>query len=162
MENWNPYVAPRPSTSDEVEELKKTPVLVVVFFTFITCGIYQPFWYWQRRRALNRMAPEKGVDGLCIAAFVLLGVGLAVGFWSGMVSEGAAPSPEVEVAIRFVNFAYAILMLALGFRVKGILEANYPDRISGVGVFFLNLFYLQYKINRLGQGEPQAVGLGLT
>ena len=53
-------------------------------------------------------------------------------------------------------------MLVLAFRVKGILEMNYPDPISGLGVFFLNLFYLQYKINRLGQKEPQTIGLGLT
>ncbi len=61
-----------------------------------------------------------------------------------------------------LNLAYMILLLVLGFRVKGILEANYPDTISGLGVFFFNLYYLQYKINRLGHKEPQTHGLGLT
>lgn len=37
------------------------------------------------------------------------------------------------------------------------LEKHYPDDISGIGVFFFRIFYLQYKINRLGApGEDRA------
>jgi hypothetical protein len=160
---WNPYEAPAAPEATEGEDvLPKTPVLLVLFFTIITCGIYQPFWFWRRREVLNRMAPDKGVTGLCIAAFVSLGVVFVVGFLAGMASEGAPLAPQVDLFLQMLNLGYAILILILGFRVKGILEMNYSDSISGVGVFFLNIYYLQYKINRLGQGEGHLIGLGLT
>jgi hypothetical protein len=159
----NPYEAPK-STIRSTEEiaLNKTPVLLILFFAFITFGVYVPFWYWRRREAFNRIAPERGVTTLCLVAFAILVVVCVASFTVAFVTGGAELSPEQELPMQILNWAYAIVVLVLGFRVKGILEANYPDRISGVGVFFLNIFYLQYKINRLGSGEPQTATLGLT
>ena len=158
----NPYRPPQPTPPTVEAGLKKTPVLLVILFAVVTCGIYVPFWYWSRRHALNQMAPERGITGLCTAVFILLVASSLVPFAFAMEEGSAELAPEQRMFPQLLNLAYVIILLVLGFRVKGILEANYPDRISGVGVFFLNLYYLQYKINRLGHGEPQAFGSGLT
>jgi hypothetical protein len=159
----NPYEAPK-STIRSTEEiaLKRAPVLLIFFFALITGGIYVPFWYWRRRDVLNRMAPERGVTTLSLVAFTILVVVFVASFTMAFMTEGAELTPNQELPLQILNWSYAIVVLVLGFRVKGILEANYADRISGVGVFFLNIFYLQYKINRLGTGEPQTASLGLT
>jgi hypothetical protein len=75
--------------------------------------------------------------------------------------SGAPQGQNLDFWTSVVDIASRILTLVLSFQVKAILEENYPDDISGVGTFFLSIFYLQYKINRLQPKGPAGSVLGL-
>ncbi len=148
MQELNPYHPPQSNLRLEETTLKKIPVLLVFFFCFITYGIYVPFWYWRRRHTLNRIAPERRVNGLVIVAFVLLVAANTVG-----MANGVAESPLQAI----LAWSYVIVIMVLAFRVGSILETSYLEKVSGVGVFLLNLLYLQFKINRIRPVRSDAI-----
>jgi hypothetical protein len=155
MQDVNPYRPPPPSSRLEETTLKKTPVLLVFFFSFITYGIYVPFWYWRRRHALNGIAPERRVDRLVILAFFLLVAIFVLPFAANVVGpvNDLAGSPLLGA----LAWSYVIVIMVLAFRVGRILETTYLEKVSGLGVFLLNLLYLQYKINRLRQVRSEDI-----
>jgi len=162
-EAQDPYRPPGWASSGTplTAELPKTSVLVMILLMVVTLGLYIPFWFLRRRKILNQLSPERRVDGW-IAALVALYVGAFVlGLVAGLV--GAPPGQTFLLWARFVEVGRGILTLVLGFQVKAILEENYPDHISGVGTFFLSIFYLQYKVNRLQPkgASGSILGLGL-
>lgn len=154
-----PYAPPRSSgRAPATLELRKTPVVLVIFFTLITLGIYVPIWFLRRRKALNHLAPED--DSVNLVTFGLAGL-FAAAFCSGIyqgasAAMGGAPSPNTDLAIRMVDLASRLFVIVASFRVKTILEGHYPERLSAIGTFFLSIFYLQYRINRAGQTDPLA------
>jgi hypothetical protein len=155
------YRPPGWSSSAEPDdsELPKTSVLVVIFLTLITIGLYVPVWFLRRRKVLNRLSPARNVNAF-IAGLVALYLGAFVlGITAGV--EGAPQGQNLDFWTGVVDIASRILTLVLSFQVKAILEENYPDDISGVGTFFLSIFYLQYKINRLQPKGPAGSVLGL-
>ena len=122
-----------------------------------------PCWFLLRRRGINSLnANEKLRVSPFVIAIVLLAVKLAL---------DATGSTEASEAVDFLSsvvlIAANIVLLVQGFKVRRIFEAHlqeahselsdYPhlrhseSSLSGVAVFFLSIFYLQYVINtRLG------------
>ncbi len=154
-----PYAPPRTGPSqDAAPELKKTPVVLTIFFTIVTLGLYFPYWFLSRRKALNHLAPED--DDVNLVTFSLVGlyaISFGAGLYQGLAFETAdALSPGFETIMRWLNYAARIVTIIAGFRVKMILEGHYPERLSAFGTFFLSVFYLQYRINRAGQTDPIA------
>jgi len=153
-----PYAPPETGPRDAASELKKTPVVLTILLAFVTLGLYFPYWFLSRRKALNHLAPED--DDVNLVTFSLAGlyaIGFGAGLYQGLILEtGDALSPSFYTMMRWINYASRILTIVAGFRVKMILEGHYPERLSAVGTFFLSIFYLQYRINRAGQTDPIA------
>jgi hypothetical protein len=126
----------------------------MILLTLVTLGLYVPYWFLSRRRALNRMTGEDdNLDYLTFAVAATHAFRFGFGFYAGLSSEASA----LPGVVRVVDFASGILTIVLGFRVKSILEANHPEPLSALGTFFLSIFYLQYKINRMGETDPVEV-----
>jgi Domain of unknown function (DUF4234) len=136
--------------------LPKTPVALTVLLSIVTLGLYIPYWFLSRRRAFNRLAPEgETVDRITFFFVALYLVAFAIGFASGVSQNlNAAITGTWYPWLRVIDLASRIFTIVISFRIKFILEASYPERLSGLGTFFLSLFYLQYKINRLGNVDP--------
>jgi hypothetical protein len=131
----------------------------MVLLFVITAGIYSPCWFLLRRQGINSLnANEKlGVSPFVIAIF-LYAVAIALG-----VTESTDPSQTGAPFARLVSLAAGVVLLVQSFKVRRIFEAHlqetmlelseYPhlkqseSSLSGVAVFFLNIFYLQYVIN---------------
>jgi len=154
-----PYAPPAHGTYVTAPpQLKKTPVVFVIFYTVITLGFYVPVWFLRRRRALNHLAPAD--DSVNLATFGLTALFVAAffaGVYQGASAEtGNVLSPNASLAVRLVDLASRLFVIVASFRVKMILEGHYPERLSALGTFFLSIFYLQYRINRAGQTDPVA------
>ena len=136
--------------------MKKTPVVLTILLTIVTFGLYLPYWFFSRRKALNQLAPEDDdVNLVTFSLVALYAISFCAGIYQGLTLETAdALSPGFQTMLQWVNFASRILTIVAGFRVKMILEGHYPERLSTVGTFFLSIFYLQYRINRAGQTDP--------
>ncbi|MGH9324462.1 MAG: DUF4234 domain-containing protein [Vicinamibacteria bacterium] len=155
-----PY-APPASISPTVQELAlpRTGLLVMILITLVTLGLYIPYWFLSRRRALNHLAAE--ADNVNLLTFLLAAtyaIAFAFGSISGALSETVGSTlAAFRQGTTIIDLVSRILTIILSFRVKSILEANHPEPLSAVGTFFLSLFYLQYKINRMGETDPVAV-----
>jgi hypothetical protein len=145
--------------------LKRTSVILVIALSFLTVAIYYPVWFLRRRRALNGLhARDKLNAGVFVVAIVLFSVGLLLMLMSGALEgfgEGLgrrdllAVSKGLEGFAQFLNLVAAIALLIQCFKVRRILSEHMqartgrPVSLSGPATFFLQIFYLQYKINRL-------------
>jgi len=145
--------------------LKRTSVTLVIALSFLTVAIYYPVWFLRRRRALNGLhARDKLNAGVFVVAIVLFSVGLLLMLVSGALEgfgEGLgrhdllAVSKGLEGFAQFLNLVAAIALLIQCFKVRRILTEHMqarpgrPVSLSGLATFFLQIFYLQYKINRI-------------
>lgn len=154
-----PYAPPKTSTrTAQAPELTKTYVVLVIFFTFVSLGLYIPIWFLRRRKALNHLAPEDdNVNLVTFGLAALFTASLATGLCLGVLEElGTTPSPGLLLSIQGLDLLARLFIIVASFRVKTILEGHFPERLSAVGTFFLSIFYLQYRINRAGETDPVA------
>lgn len=154
-------------TLTEPTALPRQRIWVMVLLLFVTAGIYVPCWFLLRRRGINSLnANEKVGVSPFVIAIVLLAVRLALD------ATGITEASETaDFLSSVVLMAANIVLLVQGFKVRRIFEAHLQDAhselsdyphlrhsessLSGVAVFFLSIFYLQYVINtRLGPVPP--------
>ena len=132
--------------------LKRSRVINIVMISVGTGGLYIPFWYLRRRRGLNALhSPTK------------------IGLRTPVALVGAY---AIGVAMPYESLSQSLLLLGAGvtniwlaFRVRWMLADHLEEKItavlpnsasvkgqftpSSVLTFFLTIFYLQYKINRI-------------
>ena len=145
--------------------LRRTSVLLLIFLTFVTVAIYYPVWFLRRRRALNGLrSRDKLNTGVFVVAIVLFSVGLLLmlmawaleGFGEGLGrGDLLAVSKGLEGFAQFLNLVAGIALLIQSFKVRRMLtehlaaHTGQPVSISGLGTFFFQILYLQYKINAI-------------
>jgi uncharacterized membrane protein len=139
--------------------MKRHNIALMVLLTIVTAGIYYPLWFLLRRDDLNKLnATEK----LGTVPFVLAAASFGIILVLNVVSS-AAESAIAEVVSRLIQITVGILLLIQCFKVRRIVEAHLQESLqelsdqphlkhaesalSGVAVFFLTIFYLQYVIN---------------
>jgi len=142
------------SDSATAAPLKRSSVLLVVLLSFVTAGVYTGVWYLRRRRGLNLL---DSTSKLGVTGPVLL---IALSAINLVLPQDSAPETIVLLAVGLTN-------LAMAFRVRWMIVDHLRTRITAVlplsaGLqeqykpsslltFFLNIFYLQYKLNELIQ-----------
>ena len=152
--------------------LRRTSVLLLIFLTFVTVVIYYPVWFLRRRRALNGLrSRDKLNTGVFVVAIVLFSVGLLLmlmawaleGFGEGLGrGDLLAVSKGLEGFAQFLNLVAGIALLIQSFKVRRMLtehlaaHTGQPVSISGLGTFFFQILYLQYKINTILARSPGA------
>lgn len=137
------------SNSQTKTELKRMAVPWFVVLSFITGLIYYPVWFLRRRQAINALQSSKKLkSGFLIVAIVLFSLNL-------LMSQGSdVDAQEVGGTLALIA---VIIMIVQSFKVRRIFEDHcnmYLQQsidFSGVATFFFGAFYLQYKINRLGE-----------
>jgi hypothetical protein len=150
-------------TLTEPTALPRQRIWVMVLLLFVTAAIYVPCWFLLRRRGINSLNADEKLGVLpFVIAIVLLAVRLALG------ATGSTEASETVDRLSSVGvLAVNIVLWVQAFKVRRIFEAHLQDAnselsdyphlrhsessLSGVAVFFLGIFYLQYVINtRLG------------
>ena len=155
-------------TSPSPPKLKRHSVVLMLLLAFVTGGIYLPSWFLLRRRALNNLNAKGQVGVLpvvvCVVVFSVL---LLLSIFIDVEAEPAAAL--VDTGLQFVG---GILILIQSFNVRHILEDHLvttkselsdslfgthhhaETSLSGIAVFFLTIFYLQYVINKRIVSSP--------
>jgi len=140
-----------------LREIKKD-VSRVILLTVITFFIYYPIWFLRVRRTLNNLRSDRKIGyvlPLIVLAFQI--IGLPVSIFQG-ISKGIGMNGRIVdlvaisyQAINFLNIGVVAALILLAFRVRRILLDHFGDGVdlSPVATFFLGIFYLQDKINRL-------------
>lgn len=151
------------STQHE-QEFKKISVLLMIFFTSITVGIYNFAWFLKRQNTINNLqSKEKLNSGVLFFAIAVFSTSLLFSFASsvGQAFIKRDPSELLELFVLLLKlFSNILVLIALiievvqSFKVRRIfnehfnIHLNKNIRFSGLATFFFNIYYLQYKINR--------------
>ena len=143
-------------------KLKRRSISRMLLLTVVTGGFYYPFWFLLRQHDINSLnAKEKLQSFPFVVAIALLAFSVGFSVWASNVEAAAE---MYEGAARLADLAAYILLLVQSFKVRRIFEAHLhadlgqlsdtphlrhsQSSLSGVAVFFLQIFYLQYVINR--------------
>jgi MFS family permease len=130
--------------------------LLFVSFPFIffygATAFVSPFWFWLQAKRLNKLPVDPKISIKMLTANVL-SIPLAVTI--GAIFSGVnSVSAFAVISFIVLSLVFFITYIIILFRVCDILgEYSEKERkdvtVSGVGAFFLGIFYLQYKINKL-------------
>lgn len=127
---------------------KKLPdmsVFLLIIISMVTYGIYMPFWFFNRRDALNNLKSDTKIsDAVIIIAIVMAII-------SGALLVPSYRSWFAERLDGMISLAQWVVFLVLSFQVRRMLMDHYKIPISGIWTFLFSIFYLQYKINRLNE-----------
>ncbi|MCI5138607.1 MAG: DUF4234 domain-containing protein [Candidatus Electrothrix sp. AR1] len=160
------------STHTEIavkQDIKNTPVILTVFFTVITAGIYYPCWFLTRRNQINKLhSREKLSKGFFILGIVIYSISLLLACGSGVfegIQEANGTAEFLKIAEgldsvdKFLTLFISIIMIMQSFKVKRIFQDHFDDYLrrnvsfSGLATFFFGIYYLQYKINKFEKYE---------
>ncbi|MCZ6770160.1 MAG: DUF4234 domain-containing protein [Acidobacteria bacterium] len=146
------------------QDIKKTPVILIIVFIFITAGIYYPCWFLTRLEQINELdSDEKLGKGVFIFGIVLFSISLFLALISGVlegVAEGLGDADFLAMALgvdaidSVLSLVVGITLLVQCFKVRRIFRNHFKEHLgrnilfSGWATFFFQIGYLQYKINR--------------
>ncbi len=146
--------------SQPAPEFKKTSIVVMVILTIVTAGIYWAVWFMTRRKAINAMqAGEKLGSGLFVLAIVLFVISLVVAVYAGVMERMGGElllAKGLQASSTILHSVAAAAVLVQSFKVRRIFEEHFNVHLrqgvtfSRVATFCLIIYYLQYKMNRMG------------
>jgi hypothetical protein len=155
--------------TDNSFAVKKTPVILMIIFDFLTLGIYSCCWFLIRRESLNTISKFKKLGKTPFILCILLSViGIVILVSSGILEglcEATGDLGYASLALmldgvnRVMDIVIGITLLVQSFKVKSMLESHlsrnedginpFAISLSGVGTFFFRNYYLQYRINKI-------------
>ncbi len=149
----------------ETDHLKKTPLWWLFLLNFVTAGVWWAIWFLEQRDALNRLhSREKvGKNGILFSAVVLAVSAIwsivttyLMDLWVFDLDLDTLITVTVVGIITNVAALVATIILTLeALKVRRILRKHFKDylgmdvHISLLWTLLFQIFYLQYKINRL-------------
>jgi hypothetical protein len=138
--------------------LRKTSVLLMLVLSGITAGIFQPIWFLTRRKAVNSLNSKTKLGAgrfiLVVATYI---AGTLLSLLLPRVTTLGRPwlwyFGPLSVNVFTVALSYvAIVILGVNsFWVRRAIHDHMQREsvFSWIGTFLFQIFYLQYRINRL-------------
>ena len=130
----------------------KLRIINMLLLNLITGGIYKIIWIYSRIFYFNNLKSRLKLNLKMIKFTILVffsSIFLLIIFF--IVPEEY--SAFISITAQVLAILSTFLLLQLSFAIRFILLEHYgkntPIKISAVLTLFLNVFYLQYKINRL-------------
>ena len=133
---------------------RQSPWLLLLF-VLLTGGIYEAFWYRKVARFLNGLEGRKKFGSL---SFVFLLVGYSCYFLLSMVKGSneslGIQSEGIQMLSGTLWMTMTGFVILVSLRMAESLRnwherENRPFRCNHLLTVFLNIFYLQHKLNRL-------------
>lgn len=130
---------------------KKVPVSLVVLYSILTLGIYLGYWFLSRKNSIRNLKGSHVIPFKWWWVFTIL---LILSFLNRFIGSiiltpyGIAVFDSIDMILSF--YFLGLLYYSI-FRMKGIFEEEYDEKIfSSWLLVVFHIWYLQYKINRLG------------
>lgn len=138
--------------------LIKKSVIKIIFLTIITLSLYFPVWFLKVRPFINKLKSDKKVgSALPIIVIIMTSLYFIMLFLEGFIEGFNQNNLYIGYLSNISNFLeYSLIILDIGlliqcFKIRRILLDHYDRKIniSKIATFFFEIFYLQYKINKL-------------
>jgi hypothetical protein len=140
---------------------KRFSVILLIFLTIITGGIFAPIWLLRVRKSVNSLqSSQKLGREKAITAIVFMSIAVILLFISSATTGNTTPdTPTIRATIldtssRLFSAVAGLGVLIESFTVRRIFNEHvngYLGRnivFSGAATFFFTIYYLQYKANR--------------
>lgn len=145
------------SVSQSNPGFKKVNVWLTVLLTFVTFGFYLPYWFITRSGAANRMQSSKKLNKWPFYIVVVLYIiSLLASFASGFMEvDSGADDPTVimfNIISGVMNLIGGIILIVQAFKLRAIFNDHFAakgEKFSGIWTFLGNIWYFQYKVNKL-------------
>ncbi|MBU1219051.1 hypothetical protein KKF34_04035 [Myxococcota bacterium] len=139
----------------DLKYFPQIPVVGLIFIYFITLSFCIPFWFLNNLRAVNRISSRPKISEKWFVALLLFIIITIIGsFINKMNSTLFSTLFAFSELSKFVVFFITLyLNLELKKRIEGLTEGHLQLNI--VLMFFFNVFYVQYKINRIPTGKKK-------
>lgn len=129
---------------------KKSYVLLMIVWSILTMGAYIGLWFVQRRKDIERIEGDHHVAfGLWKAFTVVSFIFLFIQLFGGMILSDVGlltiDSFDMMFSFLFIGLLYYSI-----FRVREVLEDHLGLELNPYALFFLHIFYIQYKANKRG------------
>lgn len=138
---------------------KKRNVGLMVLFTFLTMGIYLGYWFLKEKNTLESLDEKRIIPmRLWVAATVFLTISFFYHFIGAafFTPYGKALFNSIDIIFTFY---YLGLLYYSVFRIRDMIEDLYNEDIFKPWLLVLfNVWYLQYKINRLNEEQEIFAG----
>ena len=123
---------------------------LVLLFNLLTQGTFGTIWVFFQAAWVRRIDPSS-------KALVVLAVALACGV-PPIILVGES---ELTLTLWLVGLGYAGAFIWAYFSMRQSIEARFDLNLSGLMTLFFSVFYLQYHMTRIANGEHTPDRLGL-
>ncbi len=151
----NPYVAPEAElevqhAAGDLSAFTRFSTWAVLGLSIITMGIYSIYWLYSRTQQLNKVSSDRISQGFVSAAVVLYVANMALSLVVSFITDGAGVLAVVSSVLSLVS---SIMFIVWAFKFRNRLNrvtqsAGKPTWCGPILTFFLNVLYLNYKINQ--------------
>ncbi|RDU34756.1 hypothetical protein DRW41_21925 [Neobacillus piezotolerans] len=147
-----------PSVEDEAlyqgsflrPSIRMAPVWLTVLLSILTLGIYYPYWLLKRRDEVNRLAGKKIIHKWVPWLVLILYSVSALVFTIGPFFLNEIAIMLYEYIDNLITVFGVSCIIWYSFRIREVLLEKMEDEsINGILTFFLTIWYLQYKINKM-------------
>ena len=131
---------------------QKNYLLLMLFLTYITYSLYVPIWFIRRTNYLNGLGTEKQVNKGLANIFLIIWILMWVCLFYG-IAEGW--DDAFTTFMWVIVLAYTINGITLVFQMRAVLNEfmnkyrRPSDQLDGFLTFIFNMYYIQYRLNRL-------------
>jgi len=166
--NTDPYSPPEADlktlpAGQHLLNLPRVSTWTVLGFTILSLGLYYTWWLFSRSRIINQLQPGKIPDSLAWMVILLLLANFTTAFYSGMYPNNL----DLEMYSNIINLIASLASLYWVFTVRNRLhsmaQASNADDfwLNGVLTFFLQVLYMQYKINEYIDSQSTEASLAI-
>jgi hypothetical protein len=126
---------------------KRTSVAFTVVMTVITLGIYMPYWYLSRRKAIHQLAGKE------VLPIVLLWIALglySISFGISVLTLFSATFADIfSDSDRMMGYLGLAIIIFLSLKTRAVFQQHFrQSNINPVLTVLLTIWYMQYKVNR--------------
>jgi L-asparagine transporter-like permease len=139
----------------ETEKISKFPrinVIYVIFLSYITFSFYIFFWLKKYSNILNKELSDKKISNIWFPLSITVTI---INFVMIFIEIFTNDNPQIVLIGKQINTIYIIILILWLFKVRDKMnivletEKNTQYWYSGILTFFFNIWYLQYKTNRI-------------
>ncbi len=131
---------------------------IVLLITVFTCGLFSYAWMIVEAVFAKKLKPASNAFLLIILGIV----GIFCSFFIGAMINGITRG-ESSPFSGLISLAATVVYFVGIFKIKSDLEEYYNSvepinlQLSGVMVFFFNVFYFQYHLSRIAQWKKSGI-----
>ncbi len=151
--------------TNQLKPPQKKPVILLLFLSIITIGIYPAIWYIKRSSEFTQISSQKLSKKLSIFYLILIIltiISILPLILETIIINNFQPTVSTldlilltsKISIAILSSISTIIGIYLAIKSKNIInealkQKGSQTKLSTILTIFLNIYYLQYEINRI-------------
>lgn len=130
------------------KKIKKINVFLMVILSFITMGTYIGYWFVKRSKDIEMLELNHNVSFGTWKFFTFISFAmLLIQLFGGMILSDVGLLTIDSLNMMFSFLFVSVLYYSI-FRIKEVIEVNSEVEFNKYALFFMHIYYVQYKLNR--------------